>query len=150
MNVWSLIDECDGFCFFNLIVWVCCCCLLNFFDIYILHFLDDLWEYFNWSVQKKIAQNLWILDVHKSWYWKFRILMTIIGFWTIMPRFSWSDLRSNKIVNKNQDRDGPRCPKQVSLKSNLLLPFTKFSKVYFFQRLINISRPNHIHVFKNT
>jgi hypothetical protein len=32
-------------------------------------------------------------------------------------------------------RDGPRCPKQVSLKSDLLLPPTKFSKVYFFQRM---------------
>jgi hypothetical protein len=54
-------------------------------------------------------------------------------------RFSWSELRSNKIVNKNQDRgwmrDGPRCSKQVSVKSDLLLPPTKFSKVYFFQRL---------------
>ncbi len=66
---------------------------------------------------------------------------SVHGYYFIfdLTRFSWSDLRSNKIVNKNQDRgwmrDGPRCPKQVSLKSDLILPPTKFSKVYFFQRL---------------
>jgi hypothetical protein len=53
--------------------------------------------------------------------------------------FSWSHLGSNKTVKENQDRvwfrDGPRCPKQVSVKSGLLLPLTKFSKVCVFQRL---------------
>ncbi len=34
-------------------------------------------------------------------------------------------------------RDGPRCPKQVSAKSDLLLPPTKFSKVYFFSASVN-------------
>jgi hypothetical protein len=50
-------------------------------------------------------------------------------------RFSWSDLRSNKIVNKNQERgwirNGPRCPKQVSLKSDLLLPHKVFESLCF-------------------
>ncbi len=54
-------------------------------------------------------------------------------------RFSCSHLESNKIVKENQDRgwfrDGPRCPKKVSVKSCLLLPLTKFSKVCVFQRL---------------
>jgi hypothetical protein len=79
----------------------------------------------------------------------------------LWSRFSWSDLRSNKIVNKNQDwgwmRDGLRCPKQVSLKSDLILPPTKFSKVYFFQRLstsriflMDISWSNLIHVFQSS
>jgi hypothetical protein len=78
-------------------------------------------------------------------------------------RFSWSDLMSKKIVNKQKRRmrDGPRCPKQVSLKSDLLLPLTllitKFLKVYFFQRLsisrlflMNISLSNLIYVFQSS
>ncbi len=76
-------------------------------------------------------------------------------------RFSWSDLRSNKIVNKNQDRgwmrDGPRCPKQLSLKSDLMLPWTKLSKVCVLERrltsrlvLINISWSNVVYVFRSS
>jgi hypothetical protein len=34
-------------------------------------------------------------------------------------------------------RDGPRCPKQVSLKSDLMLPFRKFSKVCVFSASVN-------------
>ncbi len=53
------------------------------------------------------------------------------------------DLRSNKIVKENQDqdrgwsRDGLSCPKQVLVKSRLLLPFTKFSKVCVFSASVN-------------
>ncbi len=56
-------------------------------------------------------------------------------------RLSWCDRRSNKIVKENQDRgwfkDGPRCPKQVSVKSCLLLPLTKFSKNCVFSASVN-------------
>ncbi len=78
---------------------------------------------------------------------------------TTYTRFSWSDLRSNKIVNQNQDRgwirDGPRCPKQLSLKSDLMLPWTKLSKVCVLERrsisglvLMNISWSNVVYVFE--
>jgi hypothetical protein len=59
----------------------------------------------------------------------------------LFTRFSWSHRGSNKIVKENQDRgwfrDGPRCPKQVSVKSCLLLPRTKFSKVCVFWASVN-------------
>jgi hypothetical protein len=59
----------------------------------------------------------------------------------LLARFSWSHLESNKIVKENQDRgwfrDGLRCPKQVSVKSCLFLPLTKFSKVCVFSASIN-------------
>ncbi len=79
------------------------------------------------------------------------------GFYT---RFSWSHRGSNKIVKENQDRgwfrDGPRCPKQVSVKSCLLLPLRKFSKVCVFSASVNfkaffdryLSVKSHLRVLK--
>ncbi len=75
-------------------------------------------------------------------------------------RFSWSHRGSNKIVKENQDRgwfrDGPRCLKQVSVKSCLLLPLTKFSKICvfsasdnfkaFFDRYLAVK--SYLHVLK--
>jgi hypothetical protein len=42
-----------------------------------------------------------------------------------------------KLSKKTKIGDGPRCPKQVSVKSCLLLPLTKFSKVCDFSASVN-------------
>ncbi len=80
---------------------------------------------------------------NKIWKLKFFypfLLVFIRGLFN-WSRFSWSHRGSNKIVKENQDqgwfRDGPRCPKQVSVKSCLLLPRTKFSKVCVFSASVN-------------
>ncbi len=73
-------------------------------------------------------------DALKVWNRGFLVDSDLFGlYWTaflsqFLTRNSWSYLRSNKIVK------GPRCPKQVSVKSDLLLsyPHKIFENLCFF------------------
>ncbi len=82
-----------------------------------------------------VAEKFWTLVTAK--FVEVALELRIFGWFT---RF----LRPNKIVKENQDRgwmkDGPRYPKQVSVKSCLLLPLTKFStfeRFFFHSASVN-------------